>query len=92
MEAQEKLKAVPLILTQAQAQYIDKSVKSAHISALKKKYNGAVKTKKLFDALPPEAQTVIASVSFQYGVDWIGLRRFFGEKQSLRIGKKRHRH
>ena len=51
-----------------EAQAIDKAVKSAHISQLKFKYNIAPGNKKKFVDLPPQAQTVIASVSFQYGV------------------------
>ncbi len=66
--AQDLLKKQPLQITSVQAQSIDKTVKSAHISQLKLKYNSAQGNKKKFADIAPEAQTVIASVSFQYGV------------------------
>lgn len=68
-DAQTALTSKPLTITSAQAKEIDKAVKKSHIKQLKLKYNGAVSVKKKkFDAIPAQAQTVIASVSFQYGV------------------------
>lgn len=64
--AQDYLKKQPLMITAIQAQSIDKAVKSAHISQLKMKYDAA--SKKKFVDIPKQAQTVIVSVSFQYGV------------------------
>lgn len=61
------------MLNAAQAEEIDKIVKSSHLASLEKKYNADIKagaTK--FTDLPSEVQTVIASVSFQYGT---GLKR-----------------
>lgn len=66
--AQAVLKKSPLVITQNQAQAIDKAVKSAHVNQLKLKYDTAAGNKKKFIDLPPQAQTVITSVSFQYGV------------------------
>jgi len=66
--AQALIKNSPLVITSAQAQAIDKAVKSSHISQLKLKYDIAPGNKKKFIDLPSQAQTVIASVSFQYGV------------------------
>jgi hypothetical protein len=66
--AQDSLKKKPLLINSLDAQAIDKAVKSAHVSQLKLKYDVASGNKKKFIDLPPEAQTVIASVSFQYGV------------------------
>ena len=66
-DAQDVLKKTPLTITGSQAQEIDKAVKKKHIARIKQKYNLAVGTKKKFDDIPAEAQTVIASVSFQYG-------------------------
>ena len=66
-DAQDSLIKSPLTISAAQAQEIDKAVKKQHIVTVKRKYNLAVGTKKKFDDLPGEAQTVIASVSFQYG-------------------------
>lgn len=67
-DAQTLLKKTPLSITVVQAQAIDKAVKSAHITKLKTKYDTVPGNKKKFFDLPSEAQTVIASVSFQYGV------------------------
>ncbi len=58
----------PLVITSAQAEEIDKAVKSAHVAQLKIKYDTAEGNKVKFTDLPSEAQTVITSVSFQYGV------------------------
>ncbi len=66
--AQSLLKKTPLIINLNQAQLIDKAVKSSHIIQLKLKYNAVTGNKKKFIDLPPQAQTVITSVSFQYGV------------------------
>lgn len=67
-DAQAKLKSTPLLITANQASDIDKAVKSAHIAQLRTKYDAAKTGTKKFDELPSAAQTVIASVSFQYGV------------------------
>lgn len=67
-KAQDLLKKQPLTISVANAQKIDKAVKSSHISQLKIKYNAAQGNTKKFIDLPAEAQTVITSVSFQYGV------------------------
>jgi hypothetical protein len=69
-DAVNALTGAPLTITLVEAQQIDKASFGAHLSQLKFAYNAAVradKTKKVFDELPGEAQTVIASVSFQYG-------------------------
>jgi hypothetical protein len=70
-DAQAYLKKHPLVITAVQAQEIDKAVKSAHVKQLKSKYKtaSANTAKKDFFELPAGAQTVIASVSFQYGVN-----------------------
>lgn len=67
INAQTLLKKSPLTITLNQAEAINKAVKFSHISTLKSKYNSALGNKKNFIGLPPQAQTVIASVSFQYG-------------------------
>lgn len=66
--AQALLKKSPLIITQTQAQAIDKALKFAHVAHLKLKCNTAPGNKKKFIYLPSQAQTLIASVSFQYGI------------------------
>ena len=68
-DAQDALVKVPLTVTVAQAADIDKAVKKSHVDLLKHKYNAAARNKKKFTDLPAEAQTVIASVSFQYGTN-----------------------
>jgi hypothetical protein len=60
-----------LTISDSEADEIDRAVHGSHLTLLKQKYVCAAdnKTKKdLFD-LPAEAQTVIVSVSFQYGVN-----------------------
>jgi len=69
-DAVDALKKAPLTITLAEAEQIDKAVKKDHIRSVKRAYDAAAvgdKTKKIFDDLPGEAQTVIMSVSFQYG-------------------------
>jgi GH24 family phage-related lysozyme (muramidase) len=68
-DAKTLIKKKPLEITPSQAQAIEKAVKARHISQLKLKYNSAVGNTKKFVDVPSEAQTVIASVSFQYGVN-----------------------
>ncbi|KAA8982885.1 pesticin C-terminus-like muramidase [Halospina sp. K52047b] len=61
----------PLNVTESEAKSIDQAVKAAHIGKLRTRYRSATANKagKLFFEIPAEAQTVIASVSFQYGVN-----------------------
>jgi len=66
-DALDALDKAPLTVTTAQAATIDKAVKRTHVDLLKQKYDSAAENKKKFTDLPVEAQTVIASVSFQYG-------------------------
>lgn len=66
--AQSLIKRSPLTITPFHAQSINKAVKASHINQLKMKYDAAAGSNKKFFDLPTEAQTVIASVSFQYGV------------------------
>lgn len=68
-DAQKVLKKSPLAITSAQAEEINKAVKKKHIEQIQQKYNAAVGNKKKFSDVPPQAQTVIASVSFQYGIN-----------------------
>ena len=65
-DAKKLIEKTPLAITPAEAESIDKAVKSAHLAIVKLKYDSASAEKKFLD-LPAEAQTVIASVSFQYG-------------------------
>lgn len=65
-DAKKLLEKTALTITAAEAEFIDKAVKSAHLATVTLKYDTASSGKKFMD-LPAEAQTVIASVSFQYG-------------------------
>jgi len=67
MEAKSLLKKLPLVITSSEAQVIDKAVKSNHISQIKSKYDSSTKNNVKFVDLSHQAQTMIASVSFQYG-------------------------
>jgi hypothetical protein len=64
-DAAAALKAAPLTITAEEAQQIDEASKKSATDSLIKKYDAVSTTK--FTDLPPEAQTVIASVAFQYG-------------------------
>lgn len=59
----------PLTITQAEANEIDRLVRVDKVPRLKERYRVAPNNtnRVLFDDLPSQAQTVIASVSFQYG-------------------------
>jgi len=65
-DAKKLLDTTPLTITSSEAESIDKAVKSAHLATVKIKYDAASSEKSFID-LPAEAQTVVASVSFQYG-------------------------
>jgi len=64
--AQDLLIKSPLKISLVEAKSIDKKVKSTLISQIISRYNNAEKNNNFIN-LPPQAQTVIASVSFQYG-------------------------
>jgi LysM repeat protein len=69
-QAQAFLRKNPLMITQKEADFIDTVSKKDATLTLVDRYNRAVKGKPglvAFEQLPAEAQTVIASVSFQYG-------------------------
>ncbi len=68
-EAKKLLEKTPLIISASEAEAIDKAVKSGHVSSVRLKYDSVAGQKKNFLDLPAEAQTVIASVSFQYGAN-----------------------
>ncbi len=64
------IKKKSLMISDAQALEIDKTVKISHVASIENKYNAAIKENAVkFKDLPAEAQTVIASVSFQYGTN-----------------------
>lgn len=69
--AQQHLVHHPLRISRGEASTIDRAVKSEHVSRLERKYlaSAANAQRATFYSLPAEAQTVIASVSFQYGVN-----------------------
>lgn len=68
-DAVSSLSNSPLTITAAQALQIDRAVKATHLRRLKSAYNSVPGNKKRFEEIIPAAQTVIASVSFQYGTN-----------------------
>ncbi|MBI5750624.1 MAG: peptidase [Hydrogenophilales bacterium] len=68
-EAQQALEKSTLTVTPEQASEIDKAVKTKHVEQITLKYDTVAKNSKKFFELPAEAQTAIASVSFQYGAN-----------------------
>ena len=73
----------PLTITEAEAVEIDTALKKKLVPQLKSRYlnSSTNKTKTNFDDLPSQAQTVIASLSFQYG-DLNSVRQTFWEAVS----------
>ena len=66
--AQAFLDANPLTITTDECTQIDNAIRATHLAGLVATYNGAHPAPpKPFDQIPDEAQTVIASVAFQYG-------------------------
>ena len=67
-DAEDALKAAPLTISADEAEAIDKAVRQKAVLSLKAKYLAAAGNapKTDFFDLPAEAQTAIASVSFQY--------------------------
>jgi len=68
-DAQKLLDKAPLRISLLEARLIDKAVKHDHLARLVASYAASpYNTKKIdFFSLPAEAQTVIASLAFQYG-------------------------
>lgn len=66
-DAKDFLRTSALRITKLEADKIDKAAKSKIVDSLKSKWNAASKTK--FNSLFAEAQTVVASVAFQYGTN-----------------------
>jgi len=59
----------PLALTTEEADQLDRAVKADALDDIASNYNEATANNPRFDELPSEAQTVVASVGFQYGAD-----------------------
>ena len=71
-EAVDYLKDHPLTVSQEEASAIDKAISEHAVETLEKTYDGAIAGNShsiQFHTLPSEAQTVIASVAFQYGTN-----------------------
>lgn len=64
--AVEKLNSLPLSITTEELEVVNELVKKSETDKLVKMYNSSSSTIK-FECLPKEAQTVIASVAYQYG-------------------------
>jgi hypothetical protein len=64
--AVEKLNTLPLSITTEELEVVNELVKKSETDKLVKMYNSSSSTIK-FECLPKEAQTVIASVAYQYG-------------------------
>ena len=72
-EAAKKLEKSPLSISTTECLHIDRVVKTHYLAQLATRYNAAIRSGTgKFEDLKPEFQTVITSVSFQYG---LGLAR-----------------
>lgn len=68
--ALDKLGSTPLSINDTECLFINKAVKAHFTAQLTSKYDNAIVSGRLtFDSLPTQAQTVIASVSYQYGIN-----------------------
>jgi len=65
LAAQDALTKAPLKITKHEAQVIDECSKKHFVNLTQQRYNQ--RSKVPFEQLPEQAQTVIASVAFQYG-------------------------
>lgn len=79
MEALAFVEKNPMNISLKECLQIDKALKSHFSSQVTTRYNSAIATgKKKFEDLPPQAQTVIMSVSYQYGDPRIKTPVFWG--------------
>lgn len=68
--ALEMLQTTPLEINDSECLFINSAVKAHFTALLVARYNSAIGSGMLsFDSLPRQAQTVIASVSYQYGLN-----------------------
>jgi hypothetical protein len=72
--AMAQLASLPLTLTGDEADELDMAVRKRFVRGLALRYDAAISERKvprwpMFEELPAEAQTCIASVAFQYGQD-----------------------
>jgi hypothetical protein len=75
LPALHMLQLNPLTITVDEANEIDQLARQGTIAELEAKYSADAGTP--FDSLPEPAQTVIASVTFQYGIPWSKTPRFW---------------
>jgi hypothetical protein len=75
-KAEEYVRRHPLWITQAEAEAIDRAIRASVVATLIKRYDKD-SPQHPFERLPREAQTVIASVEFQYGSIRDKRRRFW---------------
>lgn len=69
-DAARKLEKSPLSISTTECLQIDQVVKTHYLAHLANRYNSAISSGAVkFEDLRPEFQTVIASVSFQYGLE-----------------------
>ncbi|WP_138519422.1 pesticin C-terminus-like muramidase [Limnobacter alexandrii] len=69
-DAAKKLEKVPLNISTTECLFIDQVVKTHYLVQLANRYNNAISSSAVkFEDLKPEFQTVITSVSFQYGLE-----------------------
>lgn len=76
-DAVAALQATPLTITPAQADALDALARGGAVTFIQQLYDRATSAGG-FNALPAQAQTVIASVSFQYGNLGVRCPKFWG--------------
>ncbi len=73
--AQAALERTPLTITQDEANLLNQRARAVTVAGLERQY--LVATGKTLDSLPPAAQTILASVTFQYGTPWVRTPNFW---------------
>lgn len=79
--AVEFLKSNPLTITEAQADNIDAVMRTGAVDALRNRF--FVSSGKKFETLPDPVQTILASVTFQYGTPWVRTPHFWSHAIAL---------
>jgi len=74
-DAADALAKKPLVLTEAQADALNAAVRVPLVRTLSIRYGDAAAGP--FESIPDACQTVIASVTFQYGTPWIRCPMFW---------------
>ena len=74
--ARQALQAAPLTLSEPEVEELDAAIREKVVAPLATRYEAGARVP--FASIPAAAQTVIASVAYQYGAVWHRCPRFWG--------------